>query len=180
MVPVCRIILTDLCPRLRARLTCNTSTVHESQWCEWLKDPWCEISRDHSCTLLNAKCPQPAKKSSVTYDRDCARNSHLTLQLFTIHNGMSDWMTHGVKPEATIAVHIKCVSETCSLRQIRFYCSPRFDCFTSTALLAWTVSLLLFSSLWLFHCYCSHRSDISVSVWMNNDFKPEATIAVHF
>ena len=31
MVAACHIIVTDLCPRLRARLTCNTSIVHESQ-----------------------------------------------------------------------------------------------------------------------------------------------------
>ena len=85
---------------------CFTATVHLALIQQtWMNEQWLQPINDHSCTLLNAKCPQPATQSSLTYARDCARNSHFTLQLCTNHRGMSDWMTHGEKPEATIAVH---------------------------------------------------------------------------
>ena len=174
MVSVCRIIVTDLCPRLRAQLClhsrdvyfttkillygslalnvsrllfsslkcdsicnftaavllaftvsillfcslrlfyfycsphfgCFTATVHLALIKQtWKNEQWLQPLDDHSCTLLNAKCPNPTSQPSLTYARDCVRNSHFTLQLCTNHRGMSDWMTHGGKPEATIAVH---------------------------------------------------------------------------
>ena len=71
MFASCRTIVTDLWPRLRAKLTFYTTIVHESQGREWLYEPWCETYGDHSCTLLNATCLQLATQSSLTYDRDC-------------------------------------------------------------------------------------------------------------
>ena len=85
---------------------CFTATVHLALKCQRkTNEQWLQPLDDRSWTLVNAKCPQPATQSSLTYARDCARNSHFTLQLCTNHRGVSDWMTHGEKPEATIAVH---------------------------------------------------------------------------
>ena len=51
----CITIVTDLCPRLRAKLSFCITTVHESRRHEWLNDTQWQSWGDHSCTLLNAK-----------------------------------------------------------------------------------------------------------------------------
>ena len=79
MSTACNTIVSDLCPRLHAKLKVYTTTVHESQRHDWLNNTWWITWSDHSCTLLNAKCWRPASQCTLTYARDCVRNSHFAL-----------------------------------------------------------------------------------------------------
>ena len=107
---------------------------------------------------------------------DCVTSTVLlTLAVFLHYNysritaaGMIEWHTV-TNRKVYVIMHFCCLPrlDCCtytfsSLRcvfhnAIQFCSSPRCDCFTFTILLAKTVSLLPFSSLWLFHKYCAPR-----------------------
>ena len=196
MCAPCLTLVPDLCPRMRADVSFYTTTVHESQGHAWLNDTWRKTIRDHSCTLLNAKCWRPAtqnlsdgQNSFIMPHRDYVNIVAMCIlpesewQTEFMHFYTSQLCLHSrdvyftTKNRFYCSLRFECFTSSILLAenvycnmQINSYCSPRFDCVTFPVLLAKTVSLLPFCSLWLFHCYCSPRFKQSKRDWMNNDF----------